>query len=387
MKLLKKGLEVELYAGTKTGEVLPLSSKLHEKFPDFSQEPDERNFEYITKPCSEYHELFEELIKPRIKIRNFLETQGDLTLIPGSTLSLPFEKSFSFSKPGDPYHEYIFKTYKTNIITTSLHINFGIDDYNNLFKLLCALRLDTALFLALSASSCFFDGEVTDYQSYRWHNFPKTPEFVPFFKDHKQFIGWTNEQITSKKMFNVRHLWSSIRPNGPNRPNDLNRIEIRICDLVTDTKKVLAIVCLIECLIQKYLTENNWPKVFDKMSDKNENELIELTRLTDRQEDLVAKLGLNAKIWDWRNNCTNEAYKVIESIYNDLANTAKKLGILEYLKPIVTILNTGNEATQFLNSYNKTKSISATLQHFIEEFSNLDLKYSEILKNPSGKNI
>ena len=70
MKLLLKGVEIELYAGTESGEVLPLSTKLKEKFPDFSQEPDQRNFEYITKPNSNYYELFKEIIETRINTRN-----------------------------------------------------------------------------------------------------------------------------------------------------------------------------------------------------------------------------------------------------------------------------------------------------------------------------
>ena len=35
-------------------------------------------------------------------------------------------------------------------------------------------------------------------------------------------------------MRNERHLWTSVRPNGPDRPHSLNRLELRICDLVTD---------------------------------------------------------------------------------------------------------------------------------------------------------
>ena len=76
-KLLKKGLEIELYAGTEAGEVLPLSNEIKENFPDFSQEPDQRNFEYITNPCRDYVELFKEIIQPRIKIRSFLKKLGN----------------------------------------------------------------------------------------------------------------------------------------------------------------------------------------------------------------------------------------------------------------------------------------------------------------------
>ena len=42
-------------------------------------------------------------------------------------------------------------------------------------------------------------------------------------------------------MQNIRHFWSSIRPNGPKRPHILDRLELRICDYVSDIDILLAI--------------------------------------------------------------------------------------------------------------------------------------------------
>ncbi len=373
MKLLLKGLEIELYAGTESGEVLPLSTKLKEKFPDFSQEPDQRNFEYITKPNSNYHELFKEIIETRINTRDYLKSLGNLTLIPGSTIALPFSKEFYFSKSGDPYSELILNTYKTKVITTSIHINIGIDNYDDLFKCLCILRLYTPLFLALSASSCFHDGKVTGFNSYRWHSFPKTPLFVPFFTNHDEYIKWTNEQLETKTMFNVRHLWTSIRPNGPDRPNELNRIEIRICDFMMDTRKILSIVALIECIVQDYLQNKNWPKVL-------ETDLNKLANTIEKQEELIAKDGLNAKIWHWKDDKEDKACNIIESVYKNFKDLAKDMNIFEYLNPLTEILKDGNEATQFMEMYNKTGSIQKTMQSFIEQFTLIDLKLADMIK-------
>ncbi len=371
--LLLKGVEIELYAGTESGEVLPLSTKLKEKFPDFSQEPDQRNFEYITRPNKSYYEVFKEIIETRINVRNHLKSLGNLTLIPGSTIALPFIKEFYFSKPGDIYSELILNTYKTKVITTSIHINIGMDNYDDLFKCLCILRLYTPLFLALSASSCFYDGKVTGFNSYRWHNFPKTPSFVPFFTNHDKYVQWTNKQLETKTMFNVRHLWTSVRPNGPNRPHDLNRIEIRICDFMTDTRKVLSIIALIECIVQDYLVNKNCPKIL-------QTDLNKLVNIIEKQEELVAKDGLNAKIWNWKNDSEEKVYKIIESLYKEHQNTAKDMNILEYLNPAIEILKDGNEATQFLELYNKTGSIQKTIQHFIEQFTIMDFKSLDMMK-------
>lgn len=374
--LLTKGIEVELFAGKDSGEILPLSGKLIEEFPDFSQEPDQRNFEYITKPTRDYDVLFKEIHEPRIRIRNFLQKEG-LTIIPGSTMSLPFEKKSFPSKPNDPYSQFILNTYKTSIVTTSLHMNVGIDKMDDFFKLLCALRLDTCLFLALSASSPFHDGKLTGYNSFRWHSFPHTPVFVPFFTNHEDYISWSDKQLLSKSMFNPRHLWTSIRPNGPSRPHDINRIEIRICDFVYDTKKVVSIVGFIEALIQNYLFTKNWPQVLNK----SEKELDELALLVTKQEELVAKDGLEATIWDWRNDTFAKASTIVDSVLKEIEPTVEKIGITKYLAPVMNILKNGNEATNYLKKYSEERSIPKTMQYFIKEFNIMDIEYSSLIQS------
>ena len=59
--------------------------------------------------------------------------------------------------------------------------------------------------------------------------------------DHQHFITWTEAQIDAGTMHNVRHLWTSVRANGPDRPHQLNRLELRICDLITDPEVLLAV--------------------------------------------------------------------------------------------------------------------------------------------------
>ena len=96
------------------------------------------------------------------------------------------------------------------------------------------VRVEAPLFLALSASSPFLGGKVTGFHSTRWHMFPQTPQKVPFFTNHAHFITWTEKQLALQNMQNVRHFWTSVRPNGCDRPYRLNRLELRICDLIID---------------------------------------------------------------------------------------------------------------------------------------------------------
>ena len=231
--LLLKGFEVELYTGRPDGTVVGCSAEAAAALSGFVTEPDCRNLEYITPPDASYRQQLELLLEPRRRLRPWLAERG-LTLLPGSTLSTGDSHRFDRSDPSNPYHGYIEATYGTRVVTASVHINLGLTDMDALFAACRLMRCEGALLLALSASSPFLDGHSTGAHSQRWLQFPLTPQQVPLFESHGHYIAWMEQQLQLGTMQNVRHLWTSVRPNGDDRPHDLNRLEIRICDLITD---------------------------------------------------------------------------------------------------------------------------------------------------------
>jgi predicted glutamate--cysteine ligase len=215
---LSKGFEVEIYTGTPQGQIIGFSDQIVAELNGFVREPDARNVEYTTAPLQRYEQLLCELVRPRRTLRNYLKTLGDYTLIPGSTLSTGDTSTFHRSDPHNPYHAYIEQTYHTDVVTASIHINIGISDPEELMRACRLIRLEAPLYLALTASSPFLDGQATGYHSTRWHLFPKTPKHVPLFTSHQHHIDWMEAQLANGTMHNVRHLWSSVRPNGDRRP-------------------------------------------------------------------------------------------------------------------------------------------------------------------------
>jgi len=342
--LLSKGFEVEIYTGTPQGKIIGLSDRIVRDLDGFVREPDNRNVEYTTAPFSSYDRLLCALVKPRLKLRQYLQHIGNYTLIPGSTLSLGDSKNFYRSDPQNPYHSYIESTYGTNVVTASIHINIGISDTEKLIQACRLVRLEAPLYLALSASSPFLDGVATGYHSTRWGLFPKTPAHVPLFVNHSHFIQWTNEQLALGTMQNVRHLWSSVRPNGDNRPYNLNRLELRICDLVVNPIHLLAITALLEARIQQLL---NNPEIDPLKSSKLSPE--ELVNITDQNEVAVSRLSLDAILQHWQDGREILARKWIEELYEEVKPTVKSLGFSCFLSPLKTLIKTGNQAQQWLN--------------------------------------
>ncbi len=359
--LLSKGFEVEIYTGTPEGNIIGLSDRIVKDLDGFVREPDNRNVEYTTAPFSSYDRLLCALVKPRLKLRQYLRNIGNYTLIPGSTLSLGDSKHFYRSDPQNPYHDYIESTYGTNVVTASIHINIGIPDTETLIKACRLIRLEAPLYLALSASSPFVDGITTGYHSTRWGMFPKTPSHVPLFESHRHFIQWTNEQLALGTMQNVRHLWSSVRPNGDRRPYNLNRLELRICDLVVNPIHLLAITSLLEARIQQMLKNPELdPLTRSKLSAE------ELINITEKNEAAVSRLSLDAKLQHWEDGREIIAKDWIEELYEEVKPTAKSLGFSCFLSPLKKLLQTGNTAQQWLNLAENGLQISEIIRQEIK---------------------
>jgi predicted glutamate--cysteine ligase len=347
---LSKGFEVEMYTGTPQGDIVGLSDKVVAALDGFVREPDSRNVEYTTPPLSNYDRLLCALVRPRQQLRTYLQTLGSFTLLPGSTLSLGDTSHFYRSDPGNAYHTYIEQTYGTNVVTASIHINVGISDPEVLMRACRLLRVEAPLYLALSASSPFLDGRATGFHSTRWQMFPHTPTDVPLFESHTHFIRWTNEQLSAGTMQNVRHLWSSVRPNGDRRPYNLNRLELRICDLITDPLALLAITALLEArLLQLIHNPTLDPLIQSTLpASTRAGDLVGLAR---ENELAAARLSLDAPLRHWQDGRTLLARDWIEELYEECWEIAKPQGFSCFLSPIQKILREGNTAQQWLQAY------------------------------------
>lgn len=360
-EFLLKGFEVELFTGLNTGQHVGVSASVANEFSDFVKEPDQRNLEYITQPEKQYKKLKELLLEPRKRLRDWLD-QRNLTILPGSTLSLGDSGEFQRSDLSNPYHEFIELNYGTTVVTSSIHINLGIDDLSLIFSALSLVRCEAALFLALSASSPFLDGSPTGFHSQRWIQFPKTPKKVPLFQNHAHYVNWIEKQLREGHMCNERHLWTAVRPNGKKRPYQLNRLELRICDLVTDCDLLLAITALLELRVMSLMKN---PRKLDpaKMSKFSH---IELAELCDMNEVAAAKNSLDATLHHWMDGRMISCRDWISELLEDVRPLAIDLDILEVLTAIQEVLDNGNQSMKWLKSFKAGTSIPMLLSDSIK---------------------
>ena len=382
MSLLSKGFEVEIYTGTPEGEIVGLSDKIVRALDGFVREPDSRNVEYTTAPFCGYDRLLCALLKPRHTLRTYLKTLGDYTLIPGSTMSLGGSDRFCRSDPNNPYHDYIEQTYGTDVVTASIHINVGIDDPELLMRACRLVRVEAPLYLALSAASPFINGKATGSHSTRWQMFPKTPTEVPLFESHSHFIRWTEEQLATKKMRNVRHLWSAVRPNGDRRPYNLNRLELRICDLVVDPLALLAITALLEARIMQLIQDPSLDPLQQSKLSMGDLQ-SDLMTLADENEMLAARSSLDATLRHWQDGRKILARDWIEEVYQEVYPIAKKQGFSCFLSPLKKILRQGNTAQQWLELYGRGMSPVNIIQEDIQNIAKQERELEYVLCQPA----
>ncbi len=375
--MLSKGFEIEVYTGTPQGEVVGLADKIVAELDGFVREPDSRNVEYTTPPCYRYERSLCDLVMPRFRLRKFLSQLGDYTLIPGSTLALGGADRFCRSDPGNPYHDYIEQTYGTKVVTASVHINIGISDPELLMRACRMVRVEAPLYLALSAASPWFNGETTGFHSTRWAVFPKTPAIVPLFESHAHFIRWTEAQLAQGTMQNVRHLWSSVRPNGDRRPYTLNRLELRICDLISDPIALLAVTALLEARLQQLIDD---PLLDPLQQSRLSNE--ELVKLSDANERSAARSSLDAELLHWRDGKPILARDWIEELYAEVWPIAKRQGFSCFLLPVKKILRDGNEAQRWLKHKAEGWSDRDNLMQSIQAMQIREIEFQNELCQP-----
>ena len=358
---LYKGFEVELFTGSLNSHI-GVSDDIEKNFSNFVKEPDNRNVEYITTPEKDYKLLCEKLTTPRKDLRQWLKNKG-LTIIPSSTLCFKHEIEFQRSDPENAYHQFIQDHYGISIATSSVHINIGIDELDKLFAAIRLIRSEAALYLSISASSPFLNNKITANHSQRWIQFPKTPSRVPFFVNHKSYVDWIEENIANKNIHNIRHFWSSIRPNGPQRPLILDRLELRICDFVHDVNLLLGITAMLELRIL-HLFENI--NILDPLNASIFS-IDDLSEICDQNEINAAKCSLNAELIHWQDGKKINCREWIQNLLSDLSSTAEKYNMKHLLKPIYTVLEEGNQSMQWINQYRKGLSIEQIMKISIED--------------------
>lgn len=373
MNLLTKGLEEEVYTGRSDGQVVALSNVIAQAMPEYHTEPDARNVEFATEPFHSYDCLIGDLMDKRMRLRRWLQDHGDHTLVQGATLSLETSDQFHIADENNPYYRFIRDAYGVHVVTASSHLNVGVEDVETLFRAYRLIRSEAPLFLALSAASPFLKGRATGQHSSRWSMFPHTPKNVPLFENHAQFTQWVKDQLKEKNMFNARHLWASARPNGAASPHDLNRLELRICDRVSDVNLLQGLLALLEVRVRQVIEDPSLDPLHlsHHPAATRADDLVAEALANERA---VAKSSLDAQLMHWRTGEKLSARDWIAQLIAETRPTAKAHGFENCLDMIRPTLKQGNTAQQWLKRLTRGQNVQQIIERANHRISGQDIE-------------
>jgi carboxylate-amine ligase len=127
-----------------------------------------------------------------------------------------------------------------------VHFHVGVRSADKAIRIANLLRAYVPHFLALSASSPYWEGRDTGYASSRSSVFESLPTAgLPYvLSGWDEFERFMATLISAGAIKTIREVWWDIRPHP-----DFGTVELRICDGIPNLGDVRALAALAQCLV------------------------------------------------------------------------------------------------------------------------------------------
>jgi len=214
--------------------------------PRLSQEFIKSILEIQTGICSDLRDVENDLLQT-CALAEELAVDNNFLLYAASLH--PFARAAGQELSEDKRYQQIMQELQLigrRFISQGLHVHIGMPDGDTAIRVCNLIQGLLPLFLTLSSSSPFYQGEDTGLMSYRTKLFEVLPlaGIYEFFSDWQHFT----EEIEDLKKYGIikgfRDLWWDTRPNP-----EFGTIEIRICDLPVKFTNIPALVALIQSTV------------------------------------------------------------------------------------------------------------------------------------------
>lgn len=220
-------------------------------------------------------------------------------------------------------------------VVCGMHVHVEVPDPERRVDLMNRLLPYTALLLALSASSPFWQGRTTGLAAYRlsvWGEMPRTglPEL---FRDAHEYERLVATMIRAGAIKDASFLWWTLRPSLR-----YPTLELRVADSCTRLEDTLAIAALYRCLVRRVVREPTLNAGLTSIS-----RAIASENLWRAQRD-----GVRANFIDEASGTSLPCSKYLTSLLDQLAPDAVELGCTEELGHTREIVTNGTSSDRQL---------------------------------------
>ncbi len=238
------------------------------------------------------------------------------------------------------------------LITQGLHVHIGMADGETAITVFDRMRSLLPLFLALTASSPFFESEDTGLCSYRSKLFealPRSgmPDALGSWANYRDFVALLEH---AQVIGSPRDIWWDVRPHP-----ELGTVEVRICDVPSRFRCVVAVASLIQASALYLATEGS--------SINPENRAI-----INSNKWQAVRHGLQARFVDPLTGNQSYAPDAIARLLRRLEPFFKDFGASDQITVLEGMLERGCSANRQRHIFHQTGSLREIIRKERMEF-------------------
>jgi carboxylate-amine ligase len=210
----------------------------------------------------------------------------------------------------------------------SAHFHVGVGDGNRAIAIVNALMFYHPVFLALSASSPYYERDDTGLASCRTSVLEAMPTagFPHLLSDWAEFQRMHDSLLASGTITGVRDIWWDVRPHP-----DFGTVELRMCDSPSTLGEITAVAALAQCLV-RYL---------DDALASGARAATPPRWILRQNKWLAARYGLDAMIVTDEHGSRQSVRETIPALIDDLQPVAATLGCEDDLARVARVLEVG----------------------------------------------
>jgi carboxylate-amine ligase len=237
-----------------TGQLVPRSEELLKaiKDPGIIKEMFLSTVEIVTGVCDTVRDVEADLLKKIEQIEKWGADQGVVFLSTGTHPMADFNDRVVH--PSERYQELLDlnQWLIRRMAVYGLHVHIAMPNGDACIGALNRFLEDLPLFLALSASSPFWNGTDTGLMSVRPTMYESHPTSgLPYLtEDWADFQSYYNDLLSTRSIQSMKDIWWDLRPSP-----GYGTLELRMCDAPSNMEELLAIVALAQALATSYAAD------------------------------------------------------------------------------------------------------------------------------------
>ena len=381
------GVEMELHlVDAQTGDLVSIANEVldelgadhpHGEHPKAKHELFQSTVEVITGVCDGPEEVRADLQATIDEVRSRLGPRNATVM---SCATHPFALAAEQRVSPDPRYHQLIDTMQwpaRRLLICGMHIHVGIPDGQQAIRVINELTRHLPIFLALSTSSPFFEGEDSGMASARSLVFESLPTagLPPQLAEWADFEEFMETLIDTGCIDTVREVWWDIRPHP-----GFGTVELRMCDAMPTLHESVAVAGLAQTLVTwclERIAEGTLPRPPTQWSVKQNRWLAARHGMNaeliveHERDDTVLTHAPSSPTFEVGNRIVERAplRKLLEELVELLRPTAARLNTDRSLDDVLAMAEIGSGSERQRAVVAAGGTLLDVVNHLVEEFA------------------